>query len=70
MSEPSKKVMIPPLADEDSDYVLDLARVFYAHFCKVRGYQQQPPPYAPAWALDYARLAIRFQQEEGAHAPI
>ena len=58
---------IAPLADEDTDYVTDLARAFYLHFCAIRSYNVQPPPYCPAWALDYARIAIRFQQAEGAY---
>lgn len=61
---------IAPLENEDSEYVTDLARAFYLHFCAIRNYAVQPHPYAPAWALDYARIAIRFMQVEGPHAPM
>ena len=62
--------VIQRLDDEDTEYVVDLARAFYLHFCQVRGYAPQQSPYAPAWALDYARIAIRFAESEGPHVRI
>lgn len=59
-----------PLPNEDTDYVSDLARSMYLHFCRIRGYDPQPPPYAPSWTLDYARIAIKFQRDAGPYTPL
>lgn len=69
-ARPSSSVVVSPVENEDTDYVTDLARALYVHFCKIRGYTVQPPPFVPVWCLDYSRIAVRFMDEYGPHVPL
>ena len=35
-----------------------LARALYLHYCKEKGFDPYPAPWAPRWAMDYARIAV------------
>ena len=51
----------PPFTVEspqDREVVADLARLMYLVYCDRKGFTPSDSPYAPAWALDYARTAV------------
>lgn len=35
-----------------------LARALYLHYCKEKGFDPYPAPWAPRWAMDYSRIAV------------
>ena len=61
----------PPFTVEspqDREVVADLARLMYLVYCDRKGFTPSDSPYAPAWALDYAKIAATWlgYDEQGA----
>ncbi len=54
MAEPPFKVATA----EDREVVAGLARLLYMVYCERKNFAPNPAPYVPAWALDYARVAV------------
>lgn len=48
------------MSDRDVDQAIAaLARKFYLHHAQHKGWENpQPYPWAPLWAIDYARIAV------------
>jgi hypothetical protein len=49
----------PGMADEmDEKAVALLARRLYLHYAAEKKWDPYPAPWAPRWAMDYARIAV------------
>lgn len=46
--------------DEDGAVVRHLARLMYLAYCRRKGDTPYRNGYVPAWALDYAEVAVEF----------
>ena len=46
--------------DEELAVVALLARALYLNYCQVKGYTPNAKPYVPAWAIDYANVAVLY----------
>jgi len=48
------------MADKEMDEVAIglLARRLYLHYAQEKDWEPYPPPWAPRWAMDYARIAV------------
>ena len=50
---------MPTTTDQEADQaVSSLARALYLHYCQEKGFDPYPAPWAPRWAMDYARIAV------------
>lgn len=55
----SKPVMNLAISEED-EVVAMLARMFYLNHMEHRTKKATPPPFAPEWAFEYARIAVSY----------
>lgn len=47
------------MTDDDIDRAVGaLARRLYMHYCEEKNFDPYPAPWAPRWAMDYARIAV------------
>lgn len=63
--KPLNTTAVLPSPDEDIELVTAIGRGMYLHFCKIRSFTPQPPPFVPSWCYDYARIALRVLEDEG-----
>lgn len=49
-----------PKVNEADWVIAQLARRMYIKYCQTRGFVPNEEPYVPAWALDYARIAVGY----------
>lgn len=47
-----------PSPQKDDAAVTALARALYLHYCEEKSFNPYPWPWAPRWAMDYARIAV------------
>jgi hypothetical protein len=48
----------------EAEEVQELGRALYLRYCQVKAFRPTPAPYVPAWALDYARVALAWVDGE------
>lgn len=46
--------------DEEQAVIALLARALYLNYCQKKGFTPNARPYVPAWAIDYANVAVRY----------
>lgn len=51
--------------DEKDEVTAMLARMLYVHFQTHRNKDSSPAPFVPAWAYDYAKIAVRYCGYDG-----